>query len=555
MCGIWLLLGPYTEAIHNPNLMISALTARGPEGTRRLDLSGVVMGFTRLAINGLNEAGMQPFTNGRLYWMCNGEIYNSETLCEKYGVVNTSGSDCEVLGNLYMKIVVEGGASPAAFFRLLDGVFSIAIVDTIAGTVTMGRDPYGVRPLYIGTRWTIGGSTGREVIQNGLVFGSELKSIVPLVTSPLPFAPGSCTTYRISTAQPIYSEQYHTIPFLKSPLYSPGGSLDMACMAIRTALEAAVKKRMLMERPVACLLSGGLDSSLIASLVAKELREAGMPPLKTFSIGMAGSSDLAHARIVADWIGSEHTEIVKTADEFFAAIPEVIRDVESFDTTTNRASVGNWLVAREVARRTNAKVVFNGDGSDEIFGSYLYLNGAPNDSAYEEEVTRLLGEIHYFDVLRSDRSISSHGLEPRTPFLDRQFVSVVRSVGTEWLRPVKGVKPEKWILRRAFDDGVTLPHMVLWRRKEAFSDGVSGEKSWYEIVSEKAEAMVPLGWKERSALSYPTMTPTTAEQYLYRFYFEASFGKGAALTVIPHFWMPRWTNATDPSARTLTGIY
>jgi asparagine synthase (glutamine-hydrolysing) len=308
---------------------------------------------------------------------------------------------------------------------------------------------------------------------------------------------------------------------------------------------------MMMERPVAALLSGGVDSSLIASLVAKELRENGKEPLKTFSIGMAGSSDLAHARKVADWIGSDHHEIVLKPQDFFSVIPTVINAIESYDTTTVRASVGNWLVAREVARRSDCKVVFNGDGSDEIFGSYLYFNNAPSDSAYEEEVTRLLHEIHHFDVLRSDRSISSHGLEPRTPFLDKQFVAVARSVCTEWLRPIRGEKPEKWLLRRAFDDGVTLPHEVLWRRKEAFSDGVSGEKSWYEIVQEKVEEYVPDNFSERAAFAYTYLTPTTKEQYYYRYHFEALFGKFASQLAIPHFWMPRWTTATDPSARTL----
>jgi len=211
--------------------------------------------------------------------------------------------------------------------------------------------------------------------------------------------------------------------------------------------------------------------------------------------------------------------------------------------------VGNWLVAREVARRSDCKVVFNGDGSDEVFGSYLYFLNAPSYDAYEEEVRRLLKDIHMFDVLRSDRSISSHGLEPRTPFLDKAFVAAVLSVPVALRRPSADL-PEKWLLRRAFDDGVTLPREVLWRRKEAFSDGVSGaEKSWYEICKEKAAAAVAGNW---ATIQWQHLTPTTAEMYLYRLLYSEMYSDGTAQVNVPYFWMPRWcVGATDPSARTL----
>ena len=552
MCGIWACVGFSNEILDNPNLCIQQLKDRGPEGTRRVDLSGCILGFTRLAINGLNEDGMQPMKNGRLWWMCNGEIYNWEVLAEKYGIIGQSGSDCEVLGYLYQKIVVDEGGDPAAFFRMLDGVYAIVIVDTLLNTITIARDPYGVRPLFIGTRYNL---LCNQIIPTSIIVASEIKATWPIVQTVTQFTPGTYETYNMKTLQPISKGRHHYIQHLKNPLYSslvPNG-LEAACSALRTSLEVAVRKRMLAERPVAALLSGGVDSSLIASLVAKELREIGGPPLKTFSIGMAGSQDLAYARKVADWIGSDHHEIVMTANDFLTAIPTVIRIIESYDTTTVRASVGNWLVAREVARRCDCKVLFNGDGSDEVFGSYLYFNNAPHDSAYEEEVSRLLGEIHLFDVLRSDRCISSNGLEPRTPFLDKQFVNVARSIATEWLRPIKGVKAEKWILRRAFDDGVTLPYEVLWRRKEAFSDGVSSqEKSWYELIQEHTDRYVTEGWEERAKQAYPNMTPTTSEQFFYRFHFEANYGKPSTHFVIPHFWMPRWSpGVTDPSARTL----
>jgi asparagine synthase (glutamine-hydrolysing) len=297
-----------------------------------------------------------------------------------------------------------------------------------------------------------------------------------------------------------------------------------------------------------------VDSSLIAALVAKELRAAGAPPLRTFSIGMAGSTDLHYAQKVAAWIGSDHTEVVLTADDFFSAVGPVIHAIESYDTTTVRASVGNWLVAKAIAEQSDCKVVFNGDGSDELWGSYLYFYNAPSDEAFEEEVTRLLEDIHYFDVLRSDRSISSHGLEPRTPFLDKQFVATARACATALRRPVRGKRPEKWLMRRAFDDCELLPREVLWRQKEAFSDGVSGhEKSWFEIAQEKAAELVGPDWQTRAEAAYGHLNPPkTPEQYYYRYSFEAHFGKGAAVANVPYFWMPRWCEgATDPSARTL----
>jgi asparagine synthase (glutamine-hydrolysing) len=311
---------------------------------------------------------------------------------------------------------------------------------------------------------------------------------------------------------------------------------------------------MMTDRPIAALLSGGLDSSLVAALAANYLRVRGKPPLKTFSIGFRGSTDLAYARKVASWIGSDHTEVMATPEEFFRAIGPVIQAIESFDTTTVRASVGNWLVAKAVRTQTNCKVVFNGDGSDEIWGSYMYFYNAPSDHAFEEEVTRLLTDIHLYDVLRSDRCISSHGLEPRTPFLDKHVVATARAVPTELRRPVRGFRPEKWLLRKAFEGQHLLPDEVLWRKKEAFSDGVSGlEKSWFEILQEKVKQVVPTDWRAIAERLYSShLCPQTAEQFYYRQLYEGYYGKGAVTTNVPYFWMPRWCpGATDPSARTL----
>jgi asparagine synthase (glutamine-hydrolysing) len=533
---------------------VKTLSPRGPEAMRIISLSGdITMGFTRLAINGCTEEGMQPFGKKHLVWMCNGEIYNWRFLASEHGFVEPSGSDCEVLGDLYS--IFKDNLS--SMFRSLDGVFSIVIVDQERKRVIVARDPYGVRPLYIGTKFLYKHENGNTftIGTSNVLFGSEMKSLLHLSDTIVPFPPGTYQIWDIQTKKMLHSEKYHTTPWLTNPLCSQMNlsGLEMSCMSLRFALEEAVRKRMMTERPVAALLSGGVDSSLIASLVQKNLRSLGLPPLKTFSIGMPGSSDLKFARKVADWIGSDHTEIVLTADDFFKAIPDVIHSIETYDTTSVRASVGNWLVSREISKRCDAKVVFNGDGSDEVFGSYLYFYNAPNDRAYEEEVSRLLDDIHLFDVLRSDRSISSHGLEPRTPFLDKQFVNVARSIATFYRRPIKGRQMEKWILRRAFDDGVTLPHEVLWRRKEAFSDGVSSQdKSWYEEIQERVKGLVPADWKEKAERAYTHLPPQTPEQYYYRYTFEAAFGKTGVQTCVPYFWMPNWSpGATDPSARTL----
>jgi len=532
MCGIFFYSSVKGERKQIDTSM-AASTARGPEGTRVMTIPGFgTLGFTRLAINGLNEGGMQPMHQEDRTWICNGEIYNWRYLAKEHGLRTESGSDCEVLGGLYEKFCQEG-ISLDAFFNALDGVFAIVLVDEGRQQVLIARDPYGVRPLYKGvcTR------TLRPV------YASEIKALLPFCEKIEPFPPGH---YQIlSGGKEEVPKAYHTIPITKQPYYR--NSTQIAGVLIKNALCDAVQKRVEnCQREVGCLLSGGLDSSLIAALVAKELRIKGFPPLRTFSIGMKGSSDLHHARMVAEHIGSNHTEVLVTAEELFAAVPSVIRAIESYDTTTVRASVPNTLLAKYIRENSECKVIFNGDGSDEVWGSYLYFYNAPCQDAYEDECRRLLADIHMFDVLRSDRSISSNGLEPRTPFLDKEFVATALSIPTTYRRPETGGLCEKWLLRKAFDDGI-LPEKVLWRRKEAFSDGVSGEKSWYQSAKEMAEGLLGEGWQD----TY--LDVKTAEQAYYRKCYIESFGESTLYTNVPYYWMPRWSpGATDPSARTLS---
>ena len=537
MCGIWFCLGDFCCA--NYHNYVNKIKNRGPEDTMIQTIPKLgIMGFNRLAINGLNKEGMQPMSVGPVIWMCNGEIYNWLSLAKTHDIKTTSNSDCEILGHLYLKYRDD----ISTFFKLLDGVFALIICDTERNTVIVGRDPYGVRPLYMGYNYL----NPLNTHLSKKYFSSEIKGLVPLCRNIETFKPGTYRVFNSLTNICALDKRYHQTPFLKNPQYK---DFFIASTALRIALESAVEKRLLTERPIACLLSGGLDSSLIASLVQKNLNRLGLPSLKTFCIGMPGSTDVAYARKVADFIKSDHTEIILTSQDFLDAIPHVIKDIESYDTTTVRASVGNWLVSKYIKEHSNCKVVFNGDGSDEIFGSYMYFYNAPNECEFETEVCRLLDNIHYFDVLRSDRSISSHGLEPRTPFLDRQFVQVALSISTEHRRPIKGVIKEKYMLRRAFDDGLTLPEEVLWRKKEAFSDGVSGlEKSWYEIIQESIK--VPENWLEIAEEKYAYLTPKTREMFYYRSEFEKHYPNHER--VVPYFWMPNWSpGATDPSARTL----
>lgn len=505
--------------------LVQQLEARGPEYTAYVMLPGspVTLGFTRLAINGLTPHGHQPFEKNGRYVICNGEIYNYKQLAP---VFDPKSSDCAVLLDLFSR------CHPSEACRSLDGVFALVFVDVQAQSMIVARDPFGVRPLYEGVF-----PTGERM------WASEIKGISRDCTSVVPFPPGTWRSY--SFAGELQEEvRYHFTPQI-GPVVT---DREEAKLALRAALTSAVQKRLLSDRPIGALLSGGLDSSLVCALAARELAKSGKR-LTTFSIGMPGSTDLHYARRVATHIGSIHHEILVDPSEFLDAIPSVIKAIESYDITTVRASVGNWLVGKYIRANTDIKVVFNGDGSDEVGGGYLYFYKAPSDDAFETEVSRLLEEIHLYDVLRSDRSMAAHGLEARTPFLDKHVVATWRSIATSMRRPGCDAQ-EKLILRDAFDGERLLPHDVLYRKKEAFSDGVSSvADSWYLRCAEHAERT---GATLEQYLHNP---PLTKEAALYRSLFVEYFGDERA-TVIPHMWLPKWvSNGTDPSARTLTELY
>jgi asparagine synthase (glutamine-hydrolysing) len=471
--------------------------------------------------------------------MCNGEIFNAPALVSSVGLdlnVAPGSSDCAVIPALLQRFDL------ATTCRQLDGDFAIVVLDPSAATVSVARDPYGVRPLFFGTY-----ETGLACIASELKgFPNHMGPLVSIIS----IDPGSCMTISLTDASIRSQMTWHEVPWLKSPHFA---SVDSG-PALHIALEEAVAKRLATVREVGAGLSGGLDSSLVAAIAAKILASKGQR-LHTYSIGMEGSPDLENARLVATHINSIHHERIVTAAECLAVIPHVIKAIESFDITTVRASVGNYLLGAFIARVTpKVKVILNGDGADEILGGYLYMRKAPSDADFEAETTRLLTEIHRYDVLRSERSMAAHGLESRSPFLDRQFVSVARGLPTAVLRP-SAAKIEKHVLRAAFDSSGLLPSTVLWRRKEAFSDGISrAENSWFETAKAHGEAQFAGsegGWTSAAA-TYTINPPPTAEALWYRHIFHEFYPPEAA-AVIPAMWMPRFIEgATDPSARTLT---
>jgi asparagine synthase (glutamine-hydrolysing) len=498
----------------------------------------VAVGFTRLHIQGTKGGAEQPFRSPQRLVMCNGEIFNSEILIHQLDLqVPVGSSDCAVIPAL-----LDRGMPLAEVARQLDGDFAIVVIELQSGSVQVARDPYGVRPMFwaAGTDWA-----GLASELKGLPAGAERVAAIP---------PGTVMDFSLQDPFHTWPEPtiWHQIPWLKTPYwraslegFTAGGE------ALRHALEEAVAKRLHTVRAVGACLSGGLDSSLVAAIAAGRLARQGKPRLHTYSVGMEGSPDLAHARLVAEHIGSIHHEHILTPEECLAVIPEVVRAIESFDITTVRASVGNYLVAKLVRYETpDVKVVLNGDGADEVLGGYLYMRAAPDDAAFEAETDRLLREIHRYDVLRSERSMAAHGLESRSPFLDRQFVAVARGLPTEALRPNDGI--EKAILRTAFEATGLLPPAVLWRRKEAFSDGISrAERSWFEMAREEGSRRAGGAWREKAA-RYSVNPPPTAEALWYRELFHESFPEAAAAAAAPAMWMPRFVQgATDPSARTL----
>jgi asparagine synthase (glutamine-hydrolysing) len=574
MCGIFTLLNSSYDN-NNVNNEFMKGKSRGPEFSKLDNLYlKLILGFHRLAINGLNNESNQPLVINDIVLICNGEIYNHQNLYENMNITPVTGSDCEVIIHLYIKYGIE------QTLLMLDGVFSFILYDNrisedVNNRLYVARDPYGVRPLYylknkrnvVNSFNTIYNKNNRNKLNSNLYgFASDLKCLEFFYNCSIlfnteyqysieQFKPGSYSIFnlsnKVSAEWNIIQENivYFTPTFSHIHL-TTGPDLEEYYKGIAYYLTSAVNKRCLStERPIACLLSGGLDSSLITALVSEYYKKNNYEQqLETYSIGLAGSEDLKYANIVANYIKSRHTEILVTEQEMFEAIPEVIEAIESYDTTTIRASIGNYLLGKYISKHSNAKVIFNGDGSDELFGGYLYMNKCPDDIEFDRETRRLLKDIHLFDVQRSDKSISSNGLEPRTPFLDKTFVNYVLSISPNIRNHKNSNECEKFLLRRAFckNDKQILPDEILWRKKEAFSDGVSCHgRSLYQILQEQIAEKLNLD--ENTNTYLPSIE---TEKYYYKKIFDKYFLNCAH--ILPYFWMPKYTNATDPSARTLT---
>jgi asparagine synthase (glutamine-hydrolysing) len=577
MCGIFALLNNYDiNTIDNINCQFKKGSSRGPEYSKLISYNNnCLFGFHRLAINGLNDESNQPLVFNDIILICNGEIYNYKQLYEYMNIKSTTDSDCEVIIHLYLKYGIE------QTLTMLDGVFAFLLYDNRSELINkrmyIARDPFGVRPLYKLYNYKSKSYNLYDFFKLNMfnncelfAFASEIKCLEYFYNSNKKycniqqFEPGTYSLMEfsldeISKWEPKIDNKKYFIPSLSHTiLYNTTSILninDQTLKNISTLLNDAVVKRCITtDRPVACLLSGGLDSSLIAALVANYFTEKNIR-IETYSIGLKNSEDIKYAKNVADYINSNHTEIIVTEDDMFNAIPEVIKALESYDTTTVRASLGNYLLGKYISQNSECKVIFNGDGSDELFGGYLYMSKCPDDIEFDKETRRLLNDIYLFDVLRSDKSISSNGLEPRTPFLDRSFVNYILTIPTYFRNHTNFNKCEKYLLRESFqkenfqnyNESCILPHEILYRKKEAFSDGVSSQgRSLYQILQEKIAEKLNNDILDENN-KYKANIDT--EKYYYKKIFDEYYPNCSH--ILPYFWMPKYTNATDPSARTL----
>ncbi len=494
--------------------------SRGPDATRVLPAGRGSLGFQRLSIMGLSEAGMQPFVFGKNRLVCNGEIYGFRTLREQLqarGYVFAGDSDCEILLPLYKEYGTD-------MFGMLDAEYALVLYDGERDVFLAARDPIGIRPLFYGRD---GAGT--------MLFASEAKNLVGLCERILPFPPGCYYDGQTFV-------RYRDIAAVTEVLHP---SLDEACGAIREKLTAGIAKRLDSDAPLGFLLSGGLDSSLVCAVAARLSDK----PVRTFAVGMdLDAIDLKYARRVADHIGADHTEVIITKVDVLAALPKVVELTGTYDITTIRASIGMYLVCKAVHERTDIRVLLTGEISDELFG-YKYTDFAPDASAFQAESEKRVRELHMYDVLRADRCISVNSLEARVPFGDLDFVQYVLALDPAMKMNVYG--KGKYLLRRAFR-GDYLPEDILMREKAAFSDAVG--HSMVDDLKEYAEQVYSDEAFEAGCRKYAHAAPFTKESLLYRDLFE-QFYPGQA-EMIAGFWMPNpaWKgcDVRDPSARVLS---
>ena len=493
--------------------------SRGPDDSRIIDTGKGLLGFHRLSIMGLTPDGMQPFELDGSYVVCNGEIYGyekiKEELSKKYKF--KSGSDCEILLPMYR----EYGTG---MFAMLDAEFAIIIFDGKTGKYIAARDPIGIRPLFYGYD------------KKGVIlFASEAKNLVEMCDRVMPFPPGH-----------FYIDgkfvQYCDIADVKEICRD---SLETVCEKIHDKLIAGVEKRLVADAKVGFLLSGGLDSSLVCAIAAKKSDK----PIKTFAIGMSEDAiDLKYAKQVADYIGSDHTEVIMTKEQVLSELDKVVSILGTYDITTIRASMGMYLLCKWIHENTDIRVLLTGEISDELFG-YKYTDFAPSPEEFQKESQKRVRELYMYDVLRADRCISVNSLEARVPFGDLDFVKYVMSVDPAKKMNVYG--KGKYLLRHAFE-GDYLPHDILYREKAAFSDAVG--HSMVDYLKEYANSYYTDSEFEEIKKKYTHAVPFTKESLLYREIFEKYYPGQSDMVV--DFWMPNksWKgcDVNDPSARVLS---
>ncbi|XP_071451665.1 asparagine synthetase [glutamine-hydrolyzing] [Hetaerina americana] len=576
MCGIWALFG-YDADVPRRGAF-GKIKHRGPDAWRMESehmFHKSCLGFHRLIIVDTTY-GMQPMKIHKyphLTLLCNGEIYNCKRVQKEFGFKYETSCDVEALMHLYAHFFeekLENGDCEPSLKKLkkdeesvvsfkecigrLDGVFAFCLIDMKRKKVYLGRDAFGVRPLFrlrAGKDCSVLGvcSEAKGLIGVADVLGDDKWTIDPV-------KPGCYEEYNIKDdgtmklfGNPEGNKYYHIgdVPLYKTLVpYDELSSTDIYAN-IRTLLTAAVKKRLMSNRRIGCLLSGGLDSSLISALLLKLAKEEGLSyKIQSFSIGMGEGPDILAAREVSKYVGSEHHEVNFTEKDVEDVLDDVLYHLETADITTVRASVGMFLLSKYIQEKTDSTVILSGEGADELAQGYIYFRNAPSSEAGNKESYRLLEDLYMYDVLRADRTTAAHSLELRVPFLDHQFTQYYLSLPEELRQPKDGV--EKYLLRKAFEGTNLIPDSILWRHKEAFSDGVASKKKpIFKVIQEIVENRVSDKDLEMAGKKYPHCTPKTKEAYYYRMKFEEKYPGQSQW--MPYFWMPKWTNVTDPSAQ------
>lgn len=521
--------------------MSKKIRHRGPDWSGIYQHDNVIFSHERLAIVD-PTSGKQPlFTKDKKVALAvNGEIYNHQELRSEFPDYEfLTQSDCEVILALYRR---DG----KNFLEKLNGIFAFALYDEDNDAYLIGRDHMGIVPLYMG--WDKNGS---------FYVASELKSLEGVCNKIEEFLPG----HFLYSKDGQELQQWYTRDWID---FDNVKDNETDISAIRKGLEEAVHRQLMSDVPYGVLLSGGLDSTIIAAVTAKfarqriesgDTQEAWYPRLHSFAVGLEGSPDLAAARKAADHIGSVHHEIKYTVQEGLDAIKDVIYHLETYDVTTIRASTPMYLLAR-VIKSMGIKMVLSGEGSDELFGGYLYFHKAPSAQAFHEETVRKLGKLHLYDCLRANKSLMAWGIEGRVPFLDKDFMDVAMTINPKD-KMITPERMEKWVLRKAFED--LLPESIAWRQKEQFSDGVG--YSWIDTLKQVAEDEVTDEMMANAKFRFPINTPMSKEEYRYRTIFESHFPSDSAASCVPSVpsvacstpvaleWDEAFKKMNDPSGR------